>query len=81
VAFVTDLRKMDILRNNLNNNEKMLHVPAKYMNETITTEVYMGISYSSDTPNPKDVLTNAAKALKFSKNKQVKANFIYFREI
>jgi hypothetical protein len=41
----------------------------------------MGISYSSDTPNPKDVLTNAAKALKFSKNKQVKANFIYFREI
>lgn len=81
VAFVTDLRKMDVLRNNLMNNEKMLHVPAKYMNETITTEVYMGISYSSDTPNPKDVLVNAQKALKFSKNKQVRSNYIYFREI
>ena len=59
----------------------MLHVPAKFMNEEIVTEVYMGISYSSDTPNSKNALANATKALKFSKNKNVKSNFIYFREI
>jgi GGDEF domain-containing protein len=81
VAFITDLRKMDILKNNLANNDKMLHVPAKYMNDTITTDVHMGIAYSTDSPNPKDVVNNATKALKFSKNKQVKANHIYYREI
>ena len=81
VAFVTDVRKMDILKNNLTNNPKMLHVPANYMNETVTTEVHMGLSYSTDTPNTKEILTNAAKALKFTKNKHVKSNFIYFKEI
>lgn len=81
VAFITDLRKMDILKNNLANNDKMLHVPAKYMNDTITTDVHMGIAYSTDSPNPKDIVANASKALKFTKNKHVKANYIYYREL
>lgn len=81
VAFITDYRKMDILKSNLNNNEKILHVSANYSNQKIETEVFMGIAYSNDTPNPKDALKNAKQAMKYSCNPQFSSNYAYYRDI
>ena len=40
VAFITDLRKMDILKNNLANNDKILHVPANF-NRTLLEDIFI----------------------------------------
>ena len=81
VAFITDYRRMDVLKSNLNNNEKILHVSANYSNQKIETEVFMGIAYSNDTPNPKDTLKNAKQAMRYSCNPQYSANYAYYRDV
>ena len=80
VCFITDIRKMEMLKNKLEQG-KILHAPARYMNETITTEIYMGLAYSKDTPNPHDAVKNAQQALKFSRNPKINTNFFYFRDM
>ncbi|MBO5711301.1 MAG: GGDEF domain-containing protein [Acholeplasmatales bacterium] len=80
VCFITDIRKMEMLKNMLAQG-KILHAPARYMNETITTDVYMGLSYSNDTPNAHDVLKNASQALKFSRNPKINTNYFYYRDM
>jgi hypothetical protein len=80
VCFITDIRKMETLKNMLAQG-KILHAPARYMNETITTDVYMGLAYSNDTPNAHDALKNAAQALKFSRNPKINTNYFYYRDM
>lgn len=79
-CFVTDIRKMEALKSKLANG-KILHAPAKYMNEVINAEIYMGLSYSNDTPNAHEALKNAAQALKFSRNPRTNSNYFYYRDM
>lgn len=81
VAFVTDYRKMDMLKNNLVNGEKMLHVHADYLNQKVDAEVFMGISRSDDLPSHKDTLKNAKEALKFASNPKFSSNFAFYKDI
>ncbi len=81
VAFVTDYRKMDILKNNLYNGEKILHSKSTYASEEIDCEVYMGISSVDDELGHKNCLDNAYKALKFANNPQFKSNFAYYKDV
>ena len=81
VAFITDYRKMDVLKNNLYNGEKILHSKASYAQEEVQCEVYMGISAIDDELSHKNCLTNAYKALKFASNPQFKSNFAYYKDV
>lgn len=81
IAFITDYRKMDMLKNNLINGEKILHLEAEYLDEKITTNVFLGLSFSNDSPNPQDTLKNCQEALRFSTNPQFNSNFAYFKDI
>lgn len=81
VAIVTDYRKMDVLKNNLINGEKILHAQAEYANEKVITDVYMGISRSDDHPSHKDTLKHAKEALRFCSNPQFNSNFAYYKDI
>ncbi len=81
VAFVTDFRKMDMLKNNLVNGEKILHAHANYLSQSVDTEVFMGIARSDDFPSHKDTLKNAKEALRFCSNPKVVGNFAFFKEI
>lgn len=81
VAFVTDYRKMDILKNNLYNGEKILHSKSTYATEEVDCEVFMGISSVDDELSHKNCLANAYKALKFASNPQFKSNFAYYKDV
>ena len=81
VALITEYRKMDMLKNNLYNNEKILHSHSKYLNDEIEIEVFMGISTSDDTPSHKDSLKNAYQALKYASNPNFNSNFAYYKDI
>lgn len=81
IAVVTDYRKMELLKNNLNNNEKILHVSADYGNVHTKIEACMGICYSSDAVNAKDALNKTKECIKYSTNPQFNANFVYYKNI
>ena len=81
VAFLTDYRKMDILKNNLYNGEKILHSKSTYAKEELDCEVYMGISSVDDELSHKNSLENAYKALKYATNPQFNSNFAYYKDI
>ena len=81
VCFITNYNKMMSLKNQLNNNEKILHVGAEVSNTKVVVEVTMGIATSNDTPNPKDALENAKKALKIASNPQYASNYAYYKDL
>ncbi len=81
VAFLTDYRKMDILKNNLYNGEKILHSKSTYAKEELDCEVYMGISSVDDELSHKNSLENAYRALKYATNPQFNSNFAYYKDI
>ena len=81
VAILTDYRKMDMLKNNLVNGEKILHSHANYMNDEVKTEVFMGISRCDDHPSHKNVLNNAKEAFRFCSNPQFNSNFAFYKDI
>ena len=81
VCFITNYNKMMYLKNQLNNNEKILHVSADISNTKVTIDVCMGIATSNDTPNPKEALDNAKHALKISSNPQYTSNYAYFKDL
>lgn len=81
VAFITDYRKMDILKNNLHKSESLLHIKADYINTQITAEVFMGISRSDDHPSRKKTLERAKEALRFARNPQFNSNFAFYKDI
>ena len=47
----------------------------------ITADIHMGISYSNDTPNPQDALTNAKNALKIASNENYSSSYAFFKDI
>lgn len=81
VAFITSYNRMEALKNSLINEEKILHVSATYASEKVATEVYMGISYSSDPGNRKDTLKNARYALKYASNPQFKSSYAFYKDV
>ena len=81
IAFITDYRKMDMLKNGLVNGEKILHVSAEYGSIDVNIDVSMGISYSSDANNPSMALTNSKEALRFCSNPKFSSNYVYFKDI
>lgn len=81
VAIITDYRKMDMLKNNLQNGEKILHIHADYVNQRVDTEIFMGISRSDDHPSHKHTLEHAKEALRFAKNPQFNSNYAFYKDI
>jgi len=81
VAFITNYNKMETLKSQLRNDEKILHVTADMAGEKITTDIYMGISYSNDTPNPKDTISNAKNALKIAMNDGYASSYVYYKDL
>lgn len=81
VAIVTDYRKMDMLKNNLVNGEKILHINAEYVNQKVEAEIFMGIARNDDVPSRKDTLKNSKEALRFCTNPQFNSNFAFFKDI
>ena len=81
VAFITNYNRMEALKAGLNNEEKLLHVSATFGDKKITSEIKMGISFTNDTMNPSDVITNAYQALKIASNEQYAASFAYYKDI
>ncbi len=81
VAFITSYNRMEALKNSLINEEKILHVSATYASEKVATEVYMGISYSSDPGNRKDTLEHAKYALKYASNPQFKSSYAFYKDV
>ncbi len=81
VALITDLRKMDVLKKNLENNEKILHTSSKYGALEISLEVFMGIAFSKDAPRPADVLKCANDCLKLALKPQISQNYVYYRDL
>ena len=81
VAIITDYRKMDMLKNNLVNGEKILHINAEYVNQRVEAEVFMGVARNDDVPSRKDTLKNAKEALRFCTNPQFNSNFAFYKDI
>lgn len=81
VAVITDYRKMEQLKNALNNKEKILHVAAEYGSTSVKIDVNMGICYSSDGRDAKDIIAKSKETLRFCTNPQFKASFAYYKDI
>lgn len=81
VILLTDYRKMDLLKNSLSGSEKLLHVTAEYGSIKVSVEAYMGISYSTEARNDKEVLAHSKEALKFALNEKFNGNHAYYKEI
>lgn len=81
VAFVTAYNRMEALNSALRNEEKILHVSANYANEKIQTQIYMGLSASSDTGNKKETLAQAKDALRIASNPQYKSSYAYYKDV
>ena len=81
VAFITNYNKMEMLKSQLRNEQHLLKPSATLGGEKIQTEVYMGISYSNDTPNPSDALSNAKNALKIAANDNYQSSYAYFKDL
>lgn len=81
VAFVTAYNRMEALNSALRNDEKILHVSATYANEKIQTQIYMGLSATSDTANKKETLAQAKDALRIASNPQFKSSYAYYKDV
>lgn len=81
IAIVTDYRKMDMLKNSLMNNEKILHVSAEYGSVKVQIEATMGITYSTDAKKPEQSIEQSKEALHYASNPQYAANFAYYKDI
>lgn len=81
VGILTDYRKMEILKKDLMNNEKILNVQADYGSISIKMAAHMGIIYSSDAVNPKDAYKKTKETLKTAKNPKYNSNYVYYKDI
>lgn len=81
VAFITNYNKMEMLKSQLRNEEHLLNPSATLGKDKIATKVYMGISYSNDTPNPQDAIINAKNALKIASNENYSSSYAYFKDL
>lgn len=81
MAIITDYRKMEQLKNGLHNGEKVLHVQAEYGSMIVKVDVNMGIIYSTEAKDSKDVIKKVKEALKIASNEQFRTNFAYYKDI
>lgn len=81
VAVVTDYRKMEKLKNDLLNNEKILHMNIDYGMVKTKMEVLMGICYSSDASEAKEIIKKTKEALRFCSKERYNANYAYYKDI
>lgn len=81
VALITDYRKMERLKKDLANNEKILHMNVDYGTVKTKVESLMAICYSEDANNAKDILKKTKEALRFCSKDQYSANYAYYRDI
>lgn len=81
VAFITSNNKMEALKNRFKDENRFLHPALEYPGGKIDANVYMGIAYSNDTPNRKELITLAKNAMTIAMSPKYTANFAYYREI
>ena len=81
VGIITDYRKMELLKKDLTNNEKILNVEADYGSINIRLSANMGIIYSTDAINAKDAIKKTTEALKISQNSRYNNNYAYYKDI
>ena len=81
IGIITDYRKMEILKKDLMNNEKILNVNADYGSVNINLLVNMGIIYSTDAVNAKDAIKKVSDALKISTNPRYNNNYAYYKDL
>ncbi|UKI48790.1 MAG: hypothetical protein L6U99_07995 [Clostridium sp.] len=80
-ALITDLRKMDVLKNKLNQKESILHVSGSYGSISFTLHVTMGLAYYKDAGTAKGVYKNSLQALSFVHRPQVNTSYVYYQDI
>ncbi len=81
VAFITSNNKMEALKNRFKDEGKFLHPKLEFPGGKIDTNVYMGIAYSNDTPNRKELIKLAKEAMTTAMSPKYSSNFAYYREI
>ena len=81
IGILTDYRKMEILKKDLMNNEKILNVQADYGSISIKMTAHMGFIYSSDAINAKDAYKKTKESLKTAKNPKYNSNYVYYKDI
>ncbi len=81
IAVITDVRKMQHLHNDLHNKERILHVTLDYSTKKVQIHANMGICYSSDAKDAKDVTKRTKEALRFCTNPQFNSSYAYYRDI
>ncbi|MDE7263455.1 MAG: diguanylate cyclase [Anaeroplasmataceae bacterium] len=81
VAIVTDYRKMEKMKNDLLNGEKILHMNVDYGTVKTKVEALMAICYSSEAKDAKDAIKKTKEALRFCSKDQYAANYAYYKDI
>lgn len=81
IAVIIDYRKMEQLKNSLINNEKLLHINAEYGSMKVKIDVFMGIAYSSEAKDAKDIIIKTNDTLRFCSNPQYTASYAYYKDI
>lgn len=81
VFIITDYRKMEILKKELANDEKILHMGIQFGNNKAKVEAAMGICYSSDGINSKDLYNKAQETLRICSKEQYLTNYAYYKDI
>ncbi|MDE6407582.1 MAG: PAS domain-containing protein, partial [Anaeroplasmataceae bacterium] len=81
VAVLTDYRKMEKLKNELANNEKILHMNVEYGSAKTKIEALMAICYSTEAFDAKDIMKKAQETLRICSKEQYSANYAYYKDI
>lgn len=81
VAVVTDYRKMEKMKNDLLNGERILHMNVDYGTVKTKVEALMAICYSTEAKDAKDAIKKTKEALRFCSKEQYNANFAYYKDI
>ena len=81
VAVLTDYHKIEKLKRDLMNNEKILHMNVDYGTMKTQIEAVMGICYSTDAKNAKDILKKSKDILHICSKEQYSKNYAYYKDI
>ena len=81
VGIITDYRKMEILKKDLYTNEKILNISAEYGSINIKINSHMGIVYSSEAINNKDMFKKLKETIKVATNNKYNTNYTYYKDI
>ena len=71
---------MDLLKNSLMNQEKILHVSAEYGAIKVDIQTYMGIVYSTAVKTAQEAVDHGKTALLLAMNPKYNANYAYYKD-